>query len=200
MPELEIMHLNGNGLISQNFAHKKTGEVVTEVPMLEIGDYEQYHGPACYYSPAQNVVIDAVRPETGLTYYGKKDRAAILEEHPDAVLLTIDEAGRRHEAPFVEPVEEITKEKYWYWLEVLFPEDWQHTSGGESFKLCERACGSITKICAQIGDRYFSMSDKYTTPHKEILQRCRDYMADQTTETAPAEGTDPHTDASIQGL
>ncbi len=135
---------------------------------------------SAYYSAEKNVVIDLINPDTGRTYYGGKTADEVRAEYPDAELLTLNEAGKRHEAPFREPVSEITEEKFWYWLEVLFPEDWQH-GGGESFKVCERICGDVTRICAAFNDggkhkrRYFTLCDDYNTPHKEILRRVREF-------------------------
>ena len=168
-------------MINQLFSHKKTGVILTQIPLMEIGEYEKYDGTAAYYSAEKNVVISILNKANGLTYYGGQSRADILAEYPDAELLTIDEAGNRHQAPYIEPVEEITEEKYWYWLEVLFPEDWQH-NGGESFKVSERTCGDITRICCSLNDsnkharRYFTLCDSYQTPHKAIVERCREYM------------------------
>lgn len=173
-------------MISQQFRNTKTSEIVTQINLSQIADFEIYDGPAAYYSAEKNVVIDIINQTTGLTVYGKKRRADILAEYPDAELLTLTEAGKRHEKPFIEPVSEISEKKYWYWLEVLFPEDLQH-SGGESFKVCERICGDVTRICCALNDhnsdtkaprqrRYFTLCDSYTTPHKDIVSRCREYM------------------------
>lgn len=188
-------------MISQPFRNKKTGEILRQVPIMQLAEFEPYNGATCYYSAAKNCVIDLVDPAAGVTFYTLENLEEVRQRYPDAIELTLDDAAERHERRFIEPVQEITEADYWYWLEVLFPEDWRHDGGGESFKLAERTAGSITTICAKVDGRYFKLADSYTTPHAEILQRCRDYMADTAaTETAPAEGTDPHTDASIQGL
>ena len=129
-----------------------------------------------YYSPSKNVIIDLITPETGLTYWGKQTAEQIRETHPDAIALSFDEASERYQRPFIEPVSEITEEKFCYWLEVLVPEDWQHGHNCESFKLIERTCGDITTICASLGKRYFVMADSYKTPHAEIMRRVRAFI------------------------
>jgi len=186
MPEIEMVHLSEKGLISQTFRNTKTGEIVREVPLMSIGDYEQFNGQTCVYSAAKNTVIDLIDPAAGVTFYGLKNLDEVRQEYPDAVEISLDDATELHQKPFIKPVSEITEKKYMYWLEVLFPEDWQH-SGGESFKLVEKTCGSITQICCALNDhnpdtkaprqrRYFSLCDDYNTPHREIVERCREYM------------------------
>ena len=141
---------------------------------------------SAYYSAEKNVIIDLINHDTGLTHYAKETAEQIRERYPDAELISLDEAYQRHQQPFIVPVSEITEKKFWYWLEVLFPEDWQH-SGGESFKVCERICGDITQICCSLNDynpdtkaprqrRYFTLCDTYDTPHKDIVSRCREFM------------------------
>lgn len=139
-----------------------------------------------YYSAEKNVIIDLINPDTGLTYFQRSTAEEVRAEYPDAVAISQGEAYDLHQKPFIEPIEEISEAKYMYWLEVLFPEDWHH-SGGESFKVAERICGSITRICCSLNDhnpdtraprqrRYFTFCDKHNTPHGEIVKRCREYM------------------------
>ncbi len=171
MPELEIMHLSEKGLISQTFRNTKTGEILREIPLMSISDFEPFNGSTCIYSAEKNTVIDLIDPAAGVTYYGLKSLEEVRADYPDAIEISLDDATELHQKPFIEPVTEITEKKYWYWLEVLFPEDWQH-AGGESFKLSEKTCGSITTICAHVRGRYFHMADDYKTPHAEIVARC----------------------------
>jgi len=167
---------------SQQFRDTRTGETVTQVPISEIAHFEQYSGTRVFYSAARNVILDLIDADAEVGYYSLKNLAETVAECPDAVAMAIDDAHEAHQRPFIEPVEEITEEKFWYWLEVLFPEDWQHT-GGESFKVCERICGDVTRICCSLDDgsnmnrrRYFTLCDRYQTPHKAIVERCREYM------------------------
>ncbi len=171
---------------SQQFRNTKTGETVTQVPLSQIADFEEYNGRRCFYSASRNVILDLIDEDAEVGYYSLKNLAETVAECPDAVAMAIDDAHESHQQPFIEPVTEITEAKYWYWLEVLFPEDWHH-NGGESFKVCERTCGDITRICCALNDhnpdtkaprqrRYFTLCDSYKTPHKTIVERCREHM------------------------
>lgn len=162
---------------STPFRHKQTGEILRQIPVMQMANFEPFTGTSCYYSAENNTVIDIIEPESGLTACNLESRDEVRRRFPDAIEISLDDAAELHQRPFIEPVSEITAERFWYWLEVLFPEDWRNTADGESFKLCERTCGSITRICASLDGRYFTLSDKYTTPHKEIMRRVREYIA-----------------------
>lgn len=74
------------------------------------------------------------------------------------------------------PVTEISRAKYWEFLEMLYPVDWCHT-GGESFKFSEHLSGDRVMIFCTLGrgkaQRYFELVDSDTTTHKEIVARCK---------------------------
>lgn len=135
------------------------------------------------YSDTIHGVIDLMHPVNGsdelVSHYQKETIEQLRERHPDAEVISIDHAIAKSEAHFRQPVSEITEKSFWYYLEVLFPEDWQHHNGGESFKLCEYTSGSITQIFAHIGNRYFTLHDNHTMPHIEILRRVREFIGAQ---------------------
>jgi hypothetical protein len=127
----------------------------------------------CYWSQARANVLDIIRAD-GLTVFGGKTLEAIRAEYPDAERLTLGEAIARKDAVYRREPVEITRERYWEMLEVLFPEDWQgFGTAEESFKLSERTAGTITAIFCRLGERHFELADCFTTPHAEIVARCR---------------------------
>lgn len=75
-----------------------------------------------------------------------------------------------------QPVTETNKAHFWDMLEVLPPKEWINDSDGESFKMSERLHGNITDIFARIGNRYFTLTDDFRTPHSEIMRRCKKFM------------------------
>jgi hypothetical protein len=132
-----------------------------------------------FYSPSRHSVIDLV--VNGRGAYGGKTLDETRAETADAVLIGIDDAIAMTDAATRSPVCEITREQFWTMLECLPPDDWQHGLGNNSFKMSERDCGNITGIYCQLGAdddgaRYFELHDAYTTPHVEIVRRCREFI------------------------
>lgn len=118
--------------------------------------------------------IDAVSPQTGLSYWSGKTQQQLEQKYGAPVtIMTWDEYDKQHQALFIAPPSEITKDEYWQMLEVLPPDDWQQDSDTESFKMCEHMTGPITGIYARIGERYFAMMDNCHMKHAAIIAACR---------------------------
>ena len=130
-----------------------------------------------YYSPSRKTVIDVICAD-GLTQYARETEAQMRERHADIQVMSLAAAFDAIDAAFREPVSEIDRERYWYLLEVLPPVGWTgHGTAEQTFKLSERTCGNITAIACQLGERYFTLEDDIRTPHREIVRRCREFMA-----------------------
>lgn len=122
----------------------------------------------CIFCTRTNRVIDTV-----LEGQSAEEKLArhMPEYGPDLVIMDFEDAWKKHEDAFKSEPKEITKDEYWYALEVLPPVGWKGHSGAESFKMCERLTGSITAIYVQIGARYFVFNDDIRTPHDKCVDR-----------------------------
>lgn len=134
-----------------------------------------------YYVPGSLYLEDLIHPETGLTVYSGRDEAAVLAKSPEAKRMPIDDAVRQIDVAeafkCIQPVSEIRSKDYWYALEVLPPDDFRKVDGVESFKLAERTRGAFTEIFAECGERYFTLTNRFTMPAREIAKQVRDYIA-----------------------
>ena len=116
--------------------------------------------------------------------YSKKPFIDCCVQHPDAVILTLDEAAERiaarDRAKYCRGWNETTRDHYWEMLEVLPPDDWQTVDGIESFKMSERLTGDLTAIYATVGtgetQRYFNMTESCTMPAAEISASLREHL------------------------
>jgi len=126
-----------------------------------------------YYSARSANIIDLVCPD-GLSAYSRETEAEVRECYPDAVRITLGEAVERKAKAFKHPASYTTAEVFNEMLNILPPLSWKRTVDGESFKMCEMTSGTVTQIYARIGDRYFTLADDVSTPHAEILRRCKE--------------------------
>jgi hypothetical protein len=130
-----------------------------------------------FYSSKENCIIDTCTDEIiPRGHYGKKTLEQTRLEYLDAVYMPFEDASKLMDEKNTLPVSEITKEDFWYFLEVLPPNQWIQESGCESFKMSEHWSGPITSIYARIGKRYFTLRDNYKLPHDEIMKRCKEFI------------------------
>lgn len=129
-----------------------------------------------FYSAEQNVIIDTCTDENPPRGHFGRTLEETRKEYPDAVYMLFDDAIKTKEEKHKTPVSEITEEQFWYFLEVLPPNQWKQEHGRESFKMSEHWSGSITGIYARIGERYFTFMDNYRLPHDEIMKRCEEFI------------------------
>lgn len=117
-----------------------------------------------FFSPTERYsnIIDTVEPD-GRGKYGGQTKAELeLVYGPLEILGQEDAVSRVEKMHTKEPVE-ITKERFWHFLEVLPPCKWSHpVPGCEAFHVSERITYSIVTWCVRIAERYFSVdcSDK----------------------------------------
>ena len=137
-----------------------------------------------FYSAAKYRVIDGVRAD-GRGHYSGETLEQMRARYPDVEIIGVDTAIERLDAAFRSAPAEVTEERFWEMLDVLPPLDWRGSDGAESFKLSEFTSGTITAIFCRIGTRYFELSDNVSTPHEEIVRRCREAIAQATGKTTP---------------
>ena len=130
----------------------------------------------CFYVKGSHTIIDTATDDGLSTCYGEtleqvqaRYPGAELRDFNDALMAEITEAER---SAFCHPPQEITEERFWYFLEVLPPVAWVRAGETESFKVSEFTCGQITQICCRIGNKYYGLSDDASLPHAEIVKRC----------------------------
>jgi hypothetical protein len=133
------------------------------------------------YVPSQFRVWDFIAPD-GLTLYGRRTLADIqATEAADAVEMDADEAHRLHCEHFRAPVTEITREQYWYALEVLPPCRWRGIGDSfETFHISERVTANIVNWYCQTrterGERYFTLTDYETLRPDELAERVAAFL------------------------
>lgn len=142
--------------------------------------------PRVVYLPSSHTVQDFMNPE-GLTWFGRKTFEQCREEHADAVLMDADEAYALRDSAFIKPVSETTAERFDYALCVLPPGKWTGPGGRESFYVTERITGNIVDWYARHDDRFFTLTDRATLGHREVMARVAEFIAaNPRTEVVPA--------------
>lgn len=140
----------------------------------------------CYMIPGATSIIDVINPRTGLGHCVDSTLAQCRDEYgPDVVIMDLDSAieavqqAQREE--FCTGPVEITAEAFEEALNVLPPVCWVGYQDGyeqntESFKISEMLCGNLTSIYCRIGARYFTLTEKISTPHPDVVAACRAFI------------------------
>lgn len=127
-----------------------------------------------FFDTVEVQALDIVNAQ-GLGRYSGQTLEQIAARYNTTVeVMSSEKAMELTDAKFRTPPKEITKEDFWHFLEVLPPEGWVRAGAAESFKLCERTCGSITLICVRLGQRYFSLHDDCFMRHDDIVDKVRE--------------------------
>lgn len=122
----------------------------------------------------QTIVSDGI-----CAYTDDKTVEEYLEELGDAfVCIPLEQALEQihdiQEKTFIKPWEEISQEKWEYWLGVLPPQNWKTVDGVDFFQCPEYMIDDITLHCAGYKNRYFSAYRRVWTGYdvlaKEIKQ------------------------------
>ena len=131
----------------------------------------------CYMIPSETCIIDAINPETGKTWINGNTESEVLAKNPTAIKLDFETAAKdisdAMHAEYCNGPKEITKDQWFYALEVLPPVDWRGDFNTESFKMSERLCGNITAIYCRIGSKYYETNESIYTKHEDIVKACR---------------------------
>lgn len=123
------------------------------------------------YQPSNLTIIDIMQPD-GKSQYARETIEQIKARYPGAEVWDFDAAIEHKENALKSPPIEITLDQFIDALEVLPPRDWQRTSEGESFKMCEHTSGRITAIYAKVNGKYYTLSNVNTMPHADIMAAC----------------------------
>ena len=107
----------------------------------------------------------------GLSQCYKQTYEQILERYPHAVIMPFDEAYDKYVDSAVTSPKEITKEDFWYFLEVFPPCSWQRQHDSESFYMSEFTNGNVTKHLVRVGERYFSFEDHVMRSHEDRVKK-----------------------------
>jgi len=142
-----------------------------------IWDGEKYRGK---YS---GETLEQIRERMELLYVnGVTDYETRWKANANAELMEWEQASAMldaaQRAKYVGPVKEITKDRFWYLLEVLPPVGWKRGEGSESFKMSERLTGSITTIAARIGEKYYEFNDNITMSHDAVIEKIQQAIKD----------------------
>lgn len=87
------------------------------------------------------------------------------------VLIPLDEARECIGAAARQPVREITEAEFTEKLYVLPPMGWHAGVHSQSFKFREMTCLDITDIYAEVDGRFFTLTDKSSLSHEQIVSR-----------------------------
>ncbi|CAE6822771.1 hypothetical protein R70006_06284 [Paraburkholderia domus] len=136
-------------------------------------------------------VIDVIR-ENGRGFYSGKNYEETLQQYPDALLLTLDQAYQHIENSLIDPVaKEIDRTDFVSGFEVLPPNRWHHGRETESFMSSEHYSGQITRVYARIEDKYYSFLDRCTLKHDEIIGKVKASIAELAKATPALESPAP---------
>lgn len=127
------------------------------------------------FSRARKTVIDFVRPD-GRTQICGKTLDDLRAEYPDVSIEEFEVAYKAIESCFIKPVHPVSAEQFIEALEVMPPLNWVRAEDSESFKSMEMTYGNVTRIWVRVGDHYFSLSDRRTLTHAQILERVVSYL------------------------
>ncbi len=124
-----------------------------------------------FYVPGKPGIIDLVLPN-GRSEVNNETLDEIKVRYPGAEIGDWNTVFKTSEDMMIHPPERITKKQFWYALEVLPPMHWHNDGLCESFMMSELTYGRITAIYARIADRYYTMQDRVSLTHSEIIQKC----------------------------
>ena len=130
----------------------------------------------CFYIPGQHCIVDtAFKNDAGeyVSLHSGQTLMQLRDERPDIVLGEFDAWIEQDEKSLITLPERITEAQWWEMLEVLPPESWQNSGGGESFVLMEYYSGRITSIYVRLGKEYCTFRDVANLPHLDRLAKAR---------------------------
>lgn len=120
-----------------------------------------------FFDRATVRIQDVVGPE-GRGLYGGK---TIADYGDSVVIMDLDEAESMVRAKYIEPPKRITKERFWWMLEVLPPCKWARRSGAEAFHISERIYADLVSWVVRVGDDYWELVDSDKLTFDEVVHR-----------------------------
>ena len=153
-------------MMSTEFKDTRTGEIVTQVPMMEMQYFEEVkRKPTAEATPfvlwdteKKEVYTHLIRMiDTGkiVSRWGGDTIEEMNKENPNLIKMDIIKACKltdeEDERKYIKKWTEINEEKYFEWLEVLPPQKWQNGI----FQMSEYMTDNITLHVAKIKGRFF---------------------------------------------
>lgn len=87
----------------------------------------------------------------------------------DEAFALSDAADRRRLCRGPQPID---AERFDELLNCLPPQRWVRSEATESFRICEAITGDLYTFCVRLGDRFFSITERGTTSHDELVRLC----------------------------
>lgn len=146
-----------------------------------------------FYIPGQFYTQDTLVIRNGF-YVGRYSNLTLEQQRikfPNMTIMSLDEVATLSEEAAKKSVSEISSEKYNDMLEMLPPLGLVLAEKAASFKFMEMYSGNVANIFARVvldermnpddSDspfirRYFTLRDKVTLSHSEIIKRCYEYI------------------------
>ncbi len=132
-----------------------------------------FFSPSAKYMP----VIDYFKEGESFAVYSNKLRSELVEEYPDGIITTWEDAGRMIDERATTAPKEIDKDRFWYLLEVLPPVRWNRGDWAETFRVSECINGTVYTACVRIGERYFELQQPIRVTHAELVELCKAVMS-----------------------
>jgi len=133
----------------------------------------------CFYVPGKGTIQDGAREVAPHYFIGQYSREPldIMQARVPGVELwefekAIDAIQAANKAKYCTAPEEITKEKFWYFLEVLPPCKWTHIGGAECFFVSEALTMDLHQWCVRIGDKYWALNRSRFAKPADIIAEC----------------------------
>jgi hypothetical protein len=81
------------------------------------------------------------------------------------------------DADYIEPIREVTRERFDEMLDILPPQKWIGCgSGSQSFHISERITDNVVCWLVRRGSRYFELQDRIDMTHAQLQARAADYI------------------------
>lgn len=130
----------------------------------------------CFYVPGSVQIIDAIDPDTSLSFYAGETHEQITARYPGAEIWEFEEAVKASREAclkvFIKAPKEISVDRYFDMLGTLPPVNWRSGSNSESFMFMEAIRDDIHMIFCRIGEKYFELNNLKSLTHQEILDIC----------------------------
>lgn len=166
---------------SKKFKNKKTGEIATQIPLMEIGDWEEYEDELKNepkYTNEKDLVIYELGSTslitrltdclkciyTGKQYFTDDKRIMTLDE---ASSLIDKEQAKRYNKEWVE----VSAETYDDMLNCLPPKKWENFKEEKCsiFAMSEFTEGVYTQHFVRYKDKYYSATRDFFRKNEELI-------------------------------
>jgi hypothetical protein len=120
----------------------------------------------CFYCPGERTMIDTA-DENGISHVNGESIEEMQKRYPTAQLVRLDYAMiqilKARSDKYSTPPEEITEERFFYWLEVLPPLGFVQHRGTTAFMLSEFTEGAWTLHVARVAGKCYAATRRAGT-------------------------------------